>query len=197
MRVTVTKRRTIRVLTLASLAAMAVALPACGGNGAPCFAPTDPVPEQGRLAGMTAEHNVIRANATPAPNPPLSPLTWDPDVAAVAQGWANCLASRGCPLEHNPGRGNLGENIYWGYGAPTTAADVVDAWASEASCYDYATNSCDTTACPYSCGHYTQLVWRATQRVGCGVADCPGANGGTVWVCDYAPPGNFIGQTPY
>ena len=40
-------------------------------------------------------------------------------------------------------------------------------------------------------GHYTQLIWRGTQKVGCAVA--PG--GGQDWlVCRYWPAGNTMGQ---
>ena len=39
-------------------------------------------------------------------------------------------------------------------------------------------------------GHFTQVVWAATERVGCGVAQC---NGMDVWVCNYDPPGNLEG----
>ena len=45
------------------------------------------------------------------------------------------------------------------------------------------------------CGHYTQVIWRNTQRVGCGVAVCP--NGAEIWTCNYDPPGNYLGQNPY
>jgi pathogenesis-related protein 1 len=68
-------------------------------------------------------------------------------------------------------------------------------WADEAGDYDYRTNRCKSGA---QCGHYTQIVWADTQRVGCGVATCNmlGTRGQFV-VCDYEPPGNFVGQKPY
>ena len=47
---------------------------------------------------------------------------------------------------------------------------------------------------PQSCGHYTQVVWANTLSVGCGVAVCPT---GTIVVCNYAPPGNYVGEKPY
>ncbi|MFW6051699.1 MAG: CAP domain-containing protein [Myxococcota bacterium] len=168
----------------------------CGGDGAPCFEPTDPVAEEGLLAGTTAAHNQVRAEASPTPEPALEPLAWDPDVAAIAQGWASCLAERGCNLEHNPDRGPHGENIFWSSELELDGAHVVQSWASEAPCYDYETGDCDEEACPFGCGHYTQIVWRSTERVGCGFAQCP-EEGGVVWVCNYAPPGNIRGQSPY
>jgi len=47
-------------------------------------------------------------------------------------------------------------------------------------------------------------VWRSTQAVGCGVKACStgspfGASfpNWTIVVCNYDPPGNYIGQWPY
>jgi hypothetical protein len=78
---------------------------------------------------------------------------------------------------------------------------MVGAWAAEASDYDYARNTC---AAGKVCGHYTQLVWRATTRVGCATQVCDrnspfGSRFPTwqLWVCNYAPPGNYVGQRPY
>ena len=44
------------------------------------------------------------------------------------------------------------------------------------------------------CGHFTQIIWAATEEVGCGVA---GGMRRQFWVCFYLPPGNFAGQKPY
>jgi len=44
------------------------------------------------------------------------------------------------------------------------------------------------------CGHYTQIVWRDTKQVGCGVAR---DNRREIWVCNYDPPGNWVGHRPY
>jgi hypothetical protein len=113
-------------------------------------------------------------------------LTWSSGVAAYAQEWANNLQSQGCDLEHRPS-GMYGENIAGGYGM--SAQEVVDMWASEKAYYDYETNSCSGV-----CGHYTQVVWRSSTQVGCGMATCGGKE---VWVCNYNPAGNYIGMKPY
>ena len=70
-------------------------------------------------------------------------------------------------------------------------------WASEASNYDYASNACSGT-----CGHYTQIVWRGSTELGCGIASCSknspfsGFSDWTFVVCNYDPPGNSGGK-PY
>jgi hypothetical protein len=142
-------------------------------------------------------HNSIRRNVSPQPTTPLSPLSWSAAAAAVAQAWAD-----GCTYQHNAGRGTRGENIAANAPPGTwSPATVVNAWASEASDYDYASNTC---AAGKVCGHYTQLVWRDTVRVGCGHRICSvnsplGAQlpNWEFWVCDYEPPGNYVGQRPY
>jgi pathogenesis-related protein 1 len=138
-----------------------------------------------KLCGIVDAHNAVRANVAPPANPPLPPLTWNPAAAAVAAEWAS-----GCVFGHNPELGQLmlGENVFMTSGT-ATPEQVVGLWASEVADYDYASNSCSDV-----CGHYTQIVWRDTTSVGCGVATCPQ---GEIWVCDYSPPGNYVGQKPY
>ena len=44
---------------------------------------------------------------------------------------------------------------------------------------------------------FTQIVWKNTTQVGCGVAACSGALDSEVallYVCEYYPAGNVIGQ---
>lgn len=138
--------------------------------------------------GATVAHNAVRAAAQPTPDPALPDLVWDPDLAAVALAWA-----QGCVFQHSDGP--YGENLYAGTGTPTVL-DAIDAWAAEAAQYDYESNACSGV-----CGHYTQIVWRDTARVGCGFADCDPLQGagfaGRYWVCNYDPPGNFVGEKPY
>lgn len=51
-------------------------------------------------------------------------------------------------------------------------------------------------------GHFTQIVWKSTTAVGCYTADCTQSGLQNVQgpiallftVCNYAPPGNFVGQ---
>ena len=150
--------------------------------------PLDP-----RLAEVLDTHNEVRSSALPAPSPALPQLVWADDLAESAQAYAEL-----CNFAHDANLGFLGENL--AVNAPAGFLDgreVVLNWASEVSDYNYDANSCNGV-----CGHYTQIVWRDTGEVGCGVATCNGIQGftdgeGELWVCRYRGPGNFVGEKPY
>lgn len=135
---------------------------------------------------MLDAHNAVRRNVSPAADPPIPDLVWDDDLAASAQAWAD-----GCKFQHS----GPGENLYASSGS-SSPQDVVDSWASEVANYTYSNNSCSGV-----CGHYTQIVWRDTARVGCAATQCDNLDAfggpGEMWVCQYDPPGNFVGRKPY
>jgi hypothetical protein len=136
-------------------------------------------------------------------------LDWDDDLAQVAQGWVNQ-----CHWAHNPNRtaqyGALaggstyvGENLYVYLTTSSSPPNIVNsallAWFVEHQDYTYGPVQGSS-----STGHYTQLVWADTHRVGCALAVCPGSafgysNNYTAYylACDYARGGNYIGQYPY
>ena len=130
---------------------------------------------------MLAAHNRIRHELG------LSPLGWSNQLAARAEDWARRLTEKNQFL-HSP-KSPYGENLFEITGGQSSPAGVVTEWASESKNYDYKLNRCSGT-----CGHYTQLVWRDTKELGCAVA-----RGGNreVWVCEYSPPGNWVGRRPY
>jgi pathogenesis-related protein 1 len=175
-------------------------------------------PETGRLVGITADHNAVRAMVTTST--PLPPFVWSSTIAAYAQDWANTQASTNCASPaHRPSSDlqsvGYGENLAVfaaeGHGVSlstgaSTAADAVNGWAAEKACWTYGefmtTDVCNATCVANidsdGCGHYTQIVWRSTMQLGCGVASC--MNGQAVedvWICNYAPAGNYVGEYPY
>jgi hypothetical protein len=167
--------------------------------------------ETGVLVGFTAAHNAKRAMVDV--EPPMQPLTWDDEAAAFAQSWADTLAeSCAQNIEHSPMPRAYGENIaaFFGFGGGSgpigSAEQVVENWHAEIACWTYGTirgtEECDMqcTAAMFSngCGHYTQVVWSTTERVGCGYASCDaGGESREYWVCSYDPPGNYVNNAPY
>jgi pathogenesis-related protein 1 len=77
-------------------------------------------------------------------------------------------------------------NINGKYGA-------VDMWANEKAYYDYEANSGHGN----TVGHYTQVVWQKTTKVGCGKAESKTDRGGSFVVCRYYIAGNMSGEKPY
>ncbi|KAL0359779.1 UNVERIFIED_CONTAM: Pathogenesis-related protein PR-1 [Sesamum calycinum] len=120
----------------------------------------------------------------------LPPLVWDPNIARYAAWYAN-QRRVDCELEHS--NGPYGENIFWGSGNGWTAAQAAAAWVSERREYNYWSNSC---VYGQECGHYTQIVWKDTRRMGCARVVCYGGRG-VFMICNYDPPGNYIGERPY
>ncbi len=131
-------------------------------------------------AGMLHLQNQLRARHQ------LAPLHWSDDLAQKAQQWADRLLATG-EFRHDPSR--HGQNLFAVSNGNATAEFVFNAWASEASSYNYETNTCSDV-----CGHYTQIVWRDTTEIGCAVARDSRRE---VWVCDYNPPGNINNARPY
>lgn len=149
---------------------------------------------QGQLLPRNAEslqflyaHNAMRrAKSEP-------PLTWDYELEKYAQWWAGQRKSD-CELMHSFPEDDfeLGENIFWGGGSAWSPTDAVKAWIDEEKYYDYASNSCESGQ---MCGHYTQIVWRDTKRIGCARMVCE--DGDVFITCNYYPPGNYEGKRPY
>lgn len=113
-------------------------------------------------------HNAFRAGHC-AP-----PLTWANDLASSAQAWANA-----CVFAHDSGHG-FGENLAGGSEQPT------ELWYAENTDYKFTAPGFSSKT-----GHFTQVVWRASTKLGCGRAQC---GFGVYYVCRYSPAGNVLGQ---
>lgn len=85
-----------------------------------------------------------------------------------------------------------GENLWAGTRGTYSPEEMVGLWIAEKAdftpgMFPNVSKSRDFTAV----GHYTQVIWRATERVGCAIAD----NGREEFlVCRYARPGNVVGE---
>lgn len=126
-------------------------------------------------------------------------MQWDTQLEKIAQEWASsCRSSNGFLLSHNPNRstkysGYVGENIF-GASNQANGEVAVQVWFDEISYYNYQSNTC---ASGRNCGHYTQVVWANSNKLGCARAYCSNLLLKHVIVCNYAPGGNIAGQRPY
>lgn len=164
---------------------------------------------------IVERHNVYRALEFTD-----SPLLWDDELANHAQTWANYLATNYTANDsglsphasrfqadlHNEDDYEEGENIAWGRPSrayfeenPVDISSVavaqsylasVDAWAAEKAYYDYATNTQVVGYENEAIGHYTQMVWQKTKKIGCGKATSTTDYAGDWIVCRYTIAGN-------
>ena len=123
-------------------------------------------------------HNKLRAKHC------ARPLTWAPRLAKIAQDWANALRDKGCAFEHS--HGSTGENLAAGTSGTLDPTAVVQMWYDEVAQYKFPDGGFSMKT-----GHFTQVVWRGTQSVGCGRSQCKGLD---IYVCEYDPPGNWEGE---
>lgn len=134
-------------------------------------------------------HNAERARVD-AP-----PLAWDAGLAAEAKAYARQLARRSRGLVHSvrDDREGQGENLWMGTAGFYPAAAMFDSWAQEKRLFRpgvFPNVGRRGVAWP-EVGHYTQIVWAGTDRVGCGLHR---GGGWDYLVCRYSPTGNVMGQ---
>lgn len=128
----------------------------------------------------------------------MKALQWDEGLADETATYA-----LKCDFNHDSNSVD-GENIYMTtktFDTTGTLMGAITAWHKEEKDYDFSTNKC---APGEVCGHYTQMVWANSRRIGCAVASCPSVKnafddnrGGTLVFCRYSPAGNVAGVSPF
>ena len=122
-----------------------------------------------------ATHNQLRAQH----NAPA--LTWDDTLAAYAARYASH-----CNFKHSGGP--YGENLAAGYPSLNTGVQV---WHAEKAYYNP-----NNPGISMRTGHYTQMIWKSTKKLGCAYVACNGKQGtpGNFLVCEYSPAGNILSR---
>ena len=119
----------------------------------------------------------------------LQTLLSTPQLAAFAQKRSKHIAdSDGAAFGHPPDL-PYGENLFWHSRAETACELMVRGWYDEIKLYNFKRASFAPET-----GHFTQLIWRDTKRVGCATAQSSGPRGGVFLTCSYDPAGNFVGE---
>jgi uncharacterized protein YkwD len=118
------------------------------------------------------------------------PLVLDNSLNSVAQNWANQLATTG-KFQHSNSK--YGENLYYAWssqsGFDVNGVTPVQSWYNEVKSYNYSKPGFSMQT-----GHFTQVVWKNSKKLGCGKAKSK--DGKVFVVCNYDPPGNYQGQFP-
>jgi hypothetical protein len=138
-------------------------------------------------ARILAAHNRERALV----GAPL--LVWDNALGTSAAAYAQQLAFTG-RFEHSDraGRRGIGENLWTGTHGAYSVEAMVGAWASEKRMFVpgiFPANS--RTGNWIDIGHYSQMIWPTTLRIGCALA---GTARTDYLVCRYSPSGNINGR---
>ncbi len=126
----------------------------------------------------------------------VPPVAWDDALASQAATWARHLAALG-RLEHSAAadRPGEGENLWMGTAGAYAPAQMAAGWTAEKA--DFANGVFPDVARDghwRAVGHYTQMIWRGTTKIGCATASSPAWD---VLVCRYAPAGNMVGEWVY
>lgn len=172
---------------------------------------------ESEMRAIVLEHNRARKDAdrfVPAGMPALPAVQWNCDAAAIAQEWADqTQGNQGHSTSEwretqysertglQGGAASLGENLGWAVSSNAEglrpAVSSVTSWDGERNNYNH-----DTKACSGVCGHYTQMVWRESTAIGCGVQRGSRVMGGRTWEhgyflsCTYHNAGNINGDHP-
>ena len=130
------------------------------------------------ITELLASQNQLRSEQK------LAPFTWDCKLAAAAQEWA----ARGVFVHRE--NINFGENMFVSSNTAEPAASAVAKWSGERAFWTNKTATCQTGKI---CTHYTQIVWKNSTQVGCGINRNGTVKWKTMLVCNYNPIGNTGG----
>ncbi|XP_002436153.3 venom allergen 3 [Ixodes scapularis] len=133
-------------------------------------------------------------------------LTWDDELAVIAQRWAD-QCTDGHDKERSVRRFHVGQNVAltWTYEYEDNLLDEPDwdsqiyAWYDECTQFNFKASAISPFQFSKKLGHFTQLVWADTYKVGCGYAYYRQSGRGLtkIYVCNYGPGGNIIGGDMY
>ncbi|XP_074653023.1 uncharacterized protein LOC141907305 isoform X2 [Tubulanus polymorphus] len=106
-------------------------------------------------------------------------MTWLPKGFLMIRNTIKLHLASYLVFSDSSGRFPVGQNLAKGHSSWKSA--ITD-WFNEYKNFKY--NKKRTGVI----GHFTQVVWASTNRVGCGFSLCPI---GRIWACNYAPAGNY------
>ncbi|XP_023567704.1 cysteine-rich secretory protein 3-like [Octodon degus] len=141
------------------------------------------------------KHNELRRAVSPKASNMLK-MEWSSAAAEKAQGWANQCKHGHSSKAYQKLNVSCGENLFKS-NVPFSWSAAIQSWYNENKDFTFGEGPKPPTAVV---GHYTQVVWYSSFRVGCGTAYCPNfPRLKYSMVCEYCPAGNFEERlyTPY
>jgi len=128
----------------------------------------------------------------------LAPLAWDSALAADAARYARQMAQTNI-FRHSERTSRAtpsGENLWMGSRGLYDYAVMVGSFLDERRYFqrDGKLPDLSSTGRWEDVGHYTQLMWRSTHKVGCALAR---GRSDEFMVCRYSEGGNVIGERPF
>lgn len=175
--------------------------PACGGHT------LDRGITEEEKHGIVEIHNKLRAllargeekRGRPGPQPEaadMEEMEWDPELATVAQRHADqCVFDHDCSECRSVERWGVGQNLYIYKQSLRLPAKnwrrAVTDWYDEVRLFSR--KHVKPFQFSAAIGHFSQLVWAQTSKVGCGSTSYrEGKWFSTLYTCNYGPNGNFI-----
>lgn len=152
----------------------------------PAVAGADPFASQ-FSSRIVAAHNAERLRAG------VAPLVWDNALGAAAAVYARqmALTSRFAHSDRRA-RPGVGENLWMGSRGIYSIETMIEGWSSEKRWFHAGVfPNVSRTGNWADVGHYTQMIWPATARVGCAIASTALTD---YLVCRYANKGNIDGR---
>ncbi|KXU30619.1 Fis family transcriptional regulator [Sphingobium sp. 22B] len=127
----------------------------------------------------------------------LSPLAWDSALAADAARYARQMAQTNI-FRHSARASRAvpsGENLWMGSRGLYDYQLMVGSFIDEKRLFRRSGKLPDlsVTGRWEDVGHYTQIIWRGTRKVGCALAEGQSYD---YLVCRYYPAGNIFGRNP-
>ncbi|CAK8677878.1 unnamed protein product [Clavelina lepadiformis] len=168
-----------------------------------------PSPEEAKVA--LDKHNEFRAMIGDEGEEPIPSdmrfMTWDDGLALTSLTYAKkCIWKHSHLSERKTAAlsTNNGENLWTGFGDLAINFDPahgITTWFNEYKDYDFYNKTCTPGK---KCGHYTQVVWAKSYKLGCAwhlcstlVAEGDVLKDAMFMVCHYAPGGNVEDEEMY
>ena len=116
------------------------------------------------------------------------PVQYSLDIEQQAQKWADHLIATN-KFEHSNTK--YGENLMMGGTSSKTPIDKARTIKNAVEMFYGEIKAYKEPKFKMTTGHFTQVVWKASSRIGVGIAS---SNGKVVVVINYNPPGNMAGH---